>query len=357
MIGDDELKFLDDAWRHPSGKRDRGGKAAVLAVGALKGGGRSGGSGQSGGGSSRRDKLARLVNRAPEVMVKVTGRQRGRDHTAAHLDYIGRHGKLDVETNDGEIIRSEKGLHALAAEWSEQESQTTRRREPLTSVSMILSMPPGSDPEIVYHSARAFARTELSEFGWAMALHTDTGHPHVHVTVTARGEADLRFNPRKEDLARYRESFARELRARGIAAEATPRRARGVVQKRETTSVRKMRERQEVGKGALPRVLQSATHASTTLANERPPSPRPWEIAILAKQAQVRATYRAAAGRLADSDDPQDRALGARVAAFVAEMPEPATRDRAASLNSQLNHQSSSSRKTQPSQNHPTLDR
>jgi Lrp/AsnC ligand binding domain len=36
-----------------------------------------------------------------------------------------------------------------------------------------------------------------------------------------------RFNPRPVQLNRFRERFARELRARGVAAEATPRRARG----------------------------------------------------------------------------------------------------------------------------------
>src|SRR3546814_6558990 len=35
--------------------------------------------------------LARVVRRAPEVLVKVTGRKKGAKHLAAHLDYIGRH--------------------------------------------------------------------------------------------------------------------------------------------------------------------------------------------------------------------------------------------------------------------------
>lgn len=43
-------------------------------------------------GPTARAKLARIVRKAPEVVVKVTGRQRGGHHVKAHLDYIGRKG-------------------------------------------------------------------------------------------------------------------------------------------------------------------------------------------------------------------------------------------------------------------------
>src|SRR3546814_1028329 len=51
--------------------------------------------------------------------------------------------------------------------------------------------------------------------------------PHVHLTVQAEGLDRNLFNPRPVQLNRFRERLARELRARGVAAEATPRRARG----------------------------------------------------------------------------------------------------------------------------------
>src|SRR3546814_3256272 len=65
-----------------------------------------------------------------------------------------------------------------------------------------------------------------------LALHTDTDHPHVHLTVATAGADSTRFNPRKADLHHMRETFAHELRVRGIAAEATHSSARGNVQKR-----------------------------------------------------------------------------------------------------------------------------
>jgi len=55
-------------------------------------------------GPTARAKLARIVRKAPEVVVKVTGRQRGGSHVKAHLDYIGRKGDVEIETRDGEIL-------------------------------------------------------------------------------------------------------------------------------------------------------------------------------------------------------------------------------------------------------------
>lgn len=319
-----KIEFLDSTW-HPAAGGKRTSSKGKLKIG---GGGKPGKGGSGGSIAATRAKLERVTNRAPEVMVKVSGRQRGGGHTAAHLEYIGRHGKLEVETNDGEKLESVAELRELAKEWAEDEAASTRRREPLTSVSLVLSMPPGTDPDTVYRAARAFAQTELERFPYAMALHTDADHPHVHLTVAARGEGGERFNPRKDDLAGWRESFARELRARGVEAEATPRRARGVTQKHERTSVRKMRERAEAGTAEMPRVLQSGRVEAAAMLAERPAQPRPWEVKTVVRQSEVRASYERAASELDVSDDPADRKLAQQTRAFVASMPAPLTRDR-----------------------------
>lgn len=60
-----------------------------------------------------------------------------------------------------------------------------------------------------------------------MVLHTDEPHPHVHVVVKAVSEEGERLNIRKETLRRWRQGFARQLRARGVEANATDRRVRG----------------------------------------------------------------------------------------------------------------------------------
>lgn len=177
-------------------------------------------------GPTARAKLARIVRKAPEVVVKVTGRQRGGNHVKAHLDYIGRKGELGIETRDGEILTTKEDIAERAAEWSD--TLQWRSRPTVSSVSLIFSMPEGTDPDKVLGAVRALAHAELSDnHDYVLALHTDTPRPHVHLTVQAEGLDRTRFNPRPVQLNRFRERFARELRARGVAAEATPRRARG----------------------------------------------------------------------------------------------------------------------------------
>lgn len=177
-------------------------------------------------GPTARAKLARIVRKAPEVVVKVTGRQRGGSHVKAHLDYIGRKGALGIETRDGEILTAKEDVAERAAEWSD--TLQWRSRPTVSSVSLIFSMPQGTDPDKVLGAVRALAHAELSDnHDYVLALHTDTPRPHVHLAVQAEGLDRTRFNPRPVQLNRFREGFARELRARGVAAEATPRRARG----------------------------------------------------------------------------------------------------------------------------------
>lgn len=329
------VDFLDESFRPATGSRgkhDRGG--AIVAGALLAAASRSGRSnegkghiGKAGARVAARDKLARVTKKTPEVMVKVTGRQKGGAHTAAHLEYIARHGKLEVETNDGQTIKHVANLRELAGEWADDELGTTKRREPLTSVSMVLSMPPGTDPETLKQAVRAFARVELEPFQYAMALHTDEAHPHVHLTIAARGEDGVRFDPRKNDLALWRESFARELRARGIQAEATPRRARGIVQKPEQIAVRKILERSGAG-GELPQVMHDSKATARSMATENPARPRPWEVQAFVKQAAIRESYTKAATLLDSSDSQADRELARQTRAFVAAMPSPVSRDR-----------------------------
>ena len=56
---------------------------------------------------------------------------------------------------------------------------------------------------------------------------TDQQHPHVHLVVKAESEEGRRLHIDKEMLRQWREDFARLMREQGIAANATPRFARG----------------------------------------------------------------------------------------------------------------------------------
>ncbi|UPT92302.1 hypothetical protein HAP41_0000048085 (plasmid) [Bradyrhizobium barranii subsp. apii] len=66
-----------------------------------------------------RGKLERIVRRAPEVMVKITGRTKGVEHLKSHLSYIMRNGNLDAETEQGATLAGRSGLKDLQQRWED----------------------------------------------------------------------------------------------------------------------------------------------------------------------------------------------------------------------------------------------
>lgn len=200
------------------------------------------------GGAGRLDRLTpaqiayirRTVNRAPEVMVKVLPRA-SNDLSAVgkHLDYISRHGKLELETDDA--TRLAGGSKALLDDW-DLDIDETRRRTKLTSTKggqapklvhkLMFSMSAGTPPEKVLDAARNFAREQFwGQHRYALVLHTDEPHPHVHLVLKAVSEQGERLNIKKATLRLWRAEFARHLRVIGVAANATERAVRGQTQK------------------------------------------------------------------------------------------------------------------------------
>jgi type IV secretory pathway VirD2 relaxase len=89
-------------------------------------------------------------------------------------------------------------------------------------------MPAPTPADKVVAAARNFAREKFGiQHRYAMVLHTDQQHPHVHIVVRAESEHGRRLHINKEMLRQWREDFARMMREQGIAANATPRVARG----------------------------------------------------------------------------------------------------------------------------------
>jgi hypothetical protein len=74
------------------------------------------------------------------------------------------------------------------------------RRKGATSISMILSMPAGTDPERLREAALDFAREEFANRSWVASLHVDRDHPHVHLTFARRDHDGRRFHPSRDDL-------------------------------------------------------------------------------------------------------------------------------------------------------------
>jgi hypothetical protein len=171
---------------------------------------------------------ATVVRRAAQVMVKVTGGGRGMKAIAAHLRYISKNGRLEIEDERGQTMRRKEALHELADDWRYGGSlieDISSRRE---AFNIMLSMPRGTDPSSVQWAAREFAKAELADHKFVMVLHDHQANPHVHISVRAESKHGLRLSPRKTDLHRWRETFAAKLKERGIEAEATRQATRGV---------------------------------------------------------------------------------------------------------------------------------
>lgn len=269
--------------------------------------------------------LARIVRRAPEVVVKITGKTMDAGHLRRHLDYISRNGKLGLEGPDGERHAGRAAVHDLAGAWAaELALEPGRRRDSPVSRSIVLSMPAGTDPMRLHDAARAFAKETFGErFPYVFALHDEDRQPHVHLTVRVLGADGSRLNPRKADLALWRQTFAQALRDRGVEAEASPRRARGVIPKAERTPVRKLRERFVGGRGGAPRVLAAAARDAVGDRNRE----ASWESAIRDRQTRIRRALVAEAIALSRSDRAEDRILGAALAAHVRGLPKVETRN------------------------------
>lgn len=280
-----------------------------------------------GSGGGARARLERIAARAPEVMVKVTGRTRDGAHLRAHLEYISRNGQLELEGADGGLIASRRDLADLADDWSAAaRADPSRRKDSPISHSVILSMPAGTNEIAVRDAARAFAADMFAgRHDYVFTLHTDTPRPHVHLSVCSRGHTGERLNPKKADLELWRQTFAQALRDRGVEAEATPRRARGVTRKAERTPLRKIRDREEAGQGPMGQVRRTAYCEAAGAAFQGQTERTAWEQRIVVRQQAVRSLYLTQAQLLSRSTDPADRALGAKVTAFVRTMPQPDT--------------------------------
>lgn len=181
--------------------------------------------------------IARTVRRAPEVVVKVSGGAKTTRGAVAHFQYISRQGELEVETDDGERLLGKDVAAKLVEDWDlDIDAALNRwramerggRRQTKLVHNIILSMPSGTSPERLLAASRDFTREEFAlKHRYAMVLHTDQAHPHVHLVVTAYNLEGTRLNIRKADLRRWREQFARRLRQHGLEANATPAQIRG----------------------------------------------------------------------------------------------------------------------------------
>jgi len=276
--------------------------------------------------AAQRDHIARTVRRTPEVMVKVSGGARTVRGVGQHVDYIGREGELGVETDDEERLQGEGFEKALLRDWRlDLDAQQARalysgtpgRKTPKLVRNIVLSMPTGTSPDKLLKAVRKFAQEQFAlTHRYAMALHTDQGHPHVHLVVKAMSEQGERLNIRKETLRDWRQEFARYLREQGIAANATERAVRGQTQASKTDGIFRARQRREstYWRARVQSVTQELQNGNIRA--------EPGKAKLLQTRQDVEHGWRTVSQILEREGQP---ALAAEVNRFVERMPAPRT--------------------------------
>jgi hypothetical protein len=271
------------------------------------------------------EQIRRIVQRAPEVVVKVLPRA-SNDLKAAgkHLDYISRYGKLELETDDGERMHGRIGK-ALLEEWDldiddvrrQGELAATKGRRPSKLIhKLMFSMPPGTPPDKVLAAVRNFAREEFwGQHRYAFVLHTDEDHPHVHVVLKAVSEQGVRVNIKKATLRHWRSEFARNLRLLGVPANATERAIRGQSRKAMKDGIYRASLR---GASTYIRAQAEAVASELLKGNFRE---EPGKRTLTETRKRVAGAWRAVATKLTE----QGGRDAASIERFVNEMPPPWT--------------------------------
>ena len=178
-------------------------------------------------------------------------------------------------------------------------------------------MPAGTPPGKVLRAVQNFCREEFAlKHRYAMALHTDEPHPHVHVVVKAVSEQGERLNIRKATLRHWRAEFARHLRALGVAANATQRYVRGERSPRKSDGIYRANLRGESihMRGRADSVARDLSHGGVQVEPGKPK--------LVETHETVRRAWWTVSEVLVFERQPE---LAAQVRRFVDQMPAPLT--------------------------------
>ena len=262
-----------------------------------------------------------VINKAPEVVVKITGKSNGLKTLKNHLDYISRNGKLELQDENGQPLIGRQDINKLLIGLKEKKiPEDSKHRE---YIHVLFSMPANTPESQLKASVQQFCKEEFSNRNYVMAYHDDTDHSHMHVAVSTRDKnipliigGEERLSPRKNDLFRWRQGFADKLRENGIDAAASERRHRFNYRKSENATVRQIKDKTS----NTPQVTKElADEIKTALKTGiRPTNPALAKAEANKKEALE--GWQKVAENLDASGDPE---LAKKVRAFMAEADKP----------------------------------
>lgn len=175
----------------------------------------------------------------PEVVIKIfSAGSNTLDAVQMHFEDLqnGEHRALEIDCFSTPVV-GKRAARALIDDWDldldelywhQPYLMPRRHKTPKLVHKILFSMPAGTPPEKLLEAVRNFAEQQFADrHRYALALHTDEPHPHVHMVLKAMSEGrEHHLNIRKPMLRQWRQEFARHLCALGILAKATPRATR-----------------------------------------------------------------------------------------------------------------------------------
>ncbi|MET0336876.1 MAG: relaxase/mobilization nuclease domain-containing protein [Caulobacter sp.] len=276
--------------------------------------------------SQLRTHLSQFVRRSPQAIIKKASGSATYGGLQDHLRYISRKGELELEGRDGERLKGMDAIREVAADWSLDEEQLMQPAE--ISKNYVVSYHEASNREAVHTAGRAFARQTFGPNNeYLLVAHTDTPHPHLHITVRSFGDDGRRLCPDPKQWAQWRHNWVDCLQEQGLDAIATPRWSRGLVQRsRGAMAYTAITRRYEQEGAEPPRVLVEAHQSALRQVKEHFYDEQPWLKPIEQRHQAVVRTYRDAADELRRTSDLKDRELAEAVDLLVSRFPRPITR-------------------------------
>ena len=175
--------------------------------------------------AKERDKKAKLMSGGYEVMIKITSNARNKTQLLKHIEYISRDGELELLSADNHIFLGKADTKDCVESYANIPQRFERVRERRETYNMVFSMRDYEEcePHILQESAFATMKKLYPNAQFVLALHKDTDNPHCHICLNANNLNGSRIHIQKKDLFAMRQTFAKELNARGVYALATKR--------------------------------------------------------------------------------------------------------------------------------------
>lgn len=197
-----------------------------------------------GGGGAPLARYLRIAQRRPQAILKITRYGHGGNKIMGHAHYVQRHGRLELEDENGEKIEPRE-LRERVRLWVEQagvrmqEPGDEKQRKRRVTAHFILDAGAEAKPEDLSKAARQFLAERFGKDGheYLFVRHDDTKQPHVHVILNLTNAHGRRLHTSVAEVQGWREQFAEIARQNGIEVDASrawergeaPAKSRGLV--------------------------------------------------------------------------------------------------------------------------------